>query len=104
MGGISGKRAGRIGDSPIIGAGTLADDRTGAVSATGDGEAIIRATVASVALDVLRSGVGPEHAAAVALAELSRVGGAGGLILVDRFGRIAAAHTTPHMTWTSRCM
>src|SRR5205085_616655 len=39
-GGIGGKRAGRIGDSPIIGAGTLADDRGGAVSATGDGEAI----------------------------------------------------------------
>jgi len=103
-GGIAGKRAGRIGDSPIIGAGTLADDRAGAVSATGDGEAIIRATVASVALSVLRSGVGPERAAAVALAELSRVGGTGGVIVVDRFGRVAAAHTTPHMTWASRCV
>ena len=102
-GGISGKRAGRIGDSPIIGAGTLADDRAGAVSATGDGEAIIRATVASVALEILRSGVGPERAAEVALAELTRVGGTGGLIVVDRFGRVAAAHTTPRMTWASRC-
>jgi beta-aspartyl-peptidase (threonine type) len=102
-GGIGGKRAGRIGDSPIIGAGTLADDRAGAASATGDGEAIIRATVASVALDVLLSGASPERAAAVALAELTRVGGTGGVILVDRFGRVAAAHTTPHMTWASRC-
>ncbi len=103
-GGIAGKRAGRIGDSPIIGAGTLADDRAGAVSATGDGEAIIRATVASVALGVLRSGVGPERAAAVALAELSHIGGTGGVIVVDRFGRVAAAHTTPYMTWASRCV
>ena len=103
-GGISGKRVGRIGDSPVVGAGTLADDRSGAASATGDGEAIIRATVASVALDVLRGGLGPERAAAVALGELTRVGGTGGLILVDRFGRVAAAHTTPHMTWASRCL
>ncbi len=103
-GGVSDKRVGRIGDSPIVGAGTLADDRSGAASATGDGEAILRATVASVALDVLRSGVGPARAAAVALGELTRAGGTGGLILVDRFGRVAAAHTTPHMTWASRCV
>jgi len=101
-GGIAGKRPGRIGDSPIIGAGTLADDRAGAVSATGDGEAIIRATVASVALEALRSGLGPARASSIALAELTRVGGTGGVILVDRFGRISAAHTTPHMTWASR--
>lgn len=101
-GGIGGKRSGRIGDSPLIGAGTLADDRAGAASATGNGEAIIRATVASVAVGVLQSGLGPDRAAALALAALGDVGGSGGIIVVDRFGRIAAAHTTPHMTWASR--
>ncbi len=101
-GGTTGKRGGRIGDSPLIGAGTLADDRAGAVSATGDGEAIIRATLASTAVHLLRSGMSPERAAAGALAELTMVGGTGGLIIVDRFGRLAAAHTTPHMTWLSR--
>ena len=102
-GGTSGKRAGRIGDSPIIGAGTLADDRAGAVSATGDGEAIIRATVASTIVALLRHGMAPERAATEALRELTMVGGTGGVIVVDRFGRLAAAHTAPHMTWVSRC-
>ncbi|HEY2386143.1 MAG TPA: isoaspartyl peptidase/L-asparaginase [Candidatus Binatia bacterium] len=101
-GGISGKRPGRIGDSPIIGAGTLADDRAGAVSATGDGEAIIRATVASTIVTLLRDGVDPGRAAAEALRELDFVGGSGGVIVVDRFGRVAAAHSAPHMTWASR--
>lgn len=101
-GGITGKRAGRIGDSPLIGAGTLADDRGGAVSATGDGEAIIRATVASTIVTLLRNGIDPERAAAEALRELTLVGGRGGVIVVDRFGRVAAMHTAPHMTWAKR--
>ncbi len=101
-GGISGKRAGRIGDSPIVGAGILADDRAGAASATGNGEAIIRATVTATAMQVLRTGAGPERAVAAALGELADVGGTGGIIVVDRFGRVAAAHTTPHMAWASR--
>ncbi len=101
-GGVSGKRAGRIGDSPIIGAGTLADDGAGAASATGDGEGIMRVTLASAAIERVRSGMAPERAAALALAELTRVGATGGIIIVDRFGRIGAAHTTPHMTWAAR--
>ncbi len=101
-GGVAGKRAGRIGDSPLIGAGTLADDRAGAVSATGDGEAIIRATVASTVMARLHAGVAPERAAADAMRELTLVGGAGGVIVVDRFGRLAAVHSAPHMTWAGR--
>jgi beta-aspartyl-peptidase (threonine type) len=101
-GGIAGKRPGRIGDSPILGAGTLADDRAGAVSATGDGEAIIRATVASTIVTLLRDGVDPDRSAAEALRELRLVGGSGGVIVVDRFGRVATAHSTPHMTTASR--
>jgi beta-aspartyl-peptidase (threonine type) len=101
-GGISGKRVGRIGDSPIIGAGTFADDRAGAASATGDGEAILRVTLARTVVDHLRDGTAPERAATIGLAELTRIGGTGGIIVVDRFGRTAGVHTTPHMTWTSR--
>ncbi|MBI3768511.1 MAG: isoaspartyl peptidase/L-asparaginase [Deltaproteobacteria bacterium] len=101
-GGISGKRAGRIGDSPVIGAGTLADDGAGAASATGDGEAIMRVTLASAAIERVRSGMAPERAATLALAELTRVGARGGIILVDRFGRTAGVYTTAYMTWCRR--
>jgi beta-aspartyl-peptidase (threonine type) len=101
-GGTSMKRAGRIGDSPIVGAGTLADDHAGAISATGDGEAIMRATLASETLMLLERGIAPDRAATLALATITKLGGSGGLIVVDRFGRTAAAHTTPAMTWCSR--
>jgi L-asparaginase / beta-aspartyl-peptidase len=101
-GGTSMKRTGRIGDSPIIGAGTLADDTAGAISATGDGEAIMRVTLASETLMLLERGISPERATALTLAKLTKIGGSGGLIVVDRFGRTAAAHTTPAMTWCSR--
>lgn len=101
-GGVTMKHPGRIGDSPVIGAGTLADDRAGAASATGDGEAIMRATLASAAVEHLRRGLAPDRAAALALAEVTVCGGTAGLILVDRFGRVAGAHTTPYMIWCSR--
>jgi beta-aspartyl-peptidase (threonine type) len=101
-GGTAGKRAGRVGDSALIGAGTHADASTGAASATGLGEAIIRATLACRATEHLRAGVDPGRAAALALAEVTAVGGTAGVILVDRLGRTAAAHTTPHMTWCGR--
>lgn len=97
-GGVSGKRRGRIGDSAIIGAGTYADDTRGALSATGPGEAIIRA---GLALDVLARcarGLPPEDAAGDALETLrGRLGAAAGLVLVDPAGRITVAHTSPTM-------
>lgn len=101
-GGIAWKRAGRIGDSAVIGAGTFADDRGGAASSTGDGEAIMRATLARVAVDHLRRGLAPERAAALALDEVVAVGGHAGIILVDRYGRVGAAHTTPHLSYAIR--
>jgi len=101
-GGVAWKRPGRIGDSAVIGAGTVADDAAGAASSTGLGEAILRAGLARVALEHLRSGLAPERAARRALAGVTAVGGSAGIILVDRFGRVAAVHTTPHMTSCSR--
>ena len=102
-GGVAGKRAGRIGDSAVIGAGTYADDRLGAVSATGPGEMILRLGLARVALDQLARGHTPEDAAVAALAILrERLGAGAGLILIDPGGRIGVAHTTPSMPTASR--
>src|SRR5439155_2305096 len=99
-GGIPWKRPGRVGDSPLPGAGTWAEAGVGAASATGHGESIIRALMARVAIDRLRAGDDPDAAARAAVAELVRVGGAstivdgaqaldphGGIILVGGDGR-----------------
>src|SRR5204862_2265203 len=71
-GGVAGKRSGRIGDSAIIGAGTYADDRLGAGSATGPGEAIIRLCLVRSALELVGRGLDPAWVAQHALAELRR--------------------------------
>ncbi|HEY0052055.1 MAG TPA: isoaspartyl peptidase/L-asparaginase [Caulobacteraceae bacterium] len=97
-GGTTGKRWGRIGDAPVIGAGTYASDADGcAVSATGTGEYFIRATVAR---DVCaRTGAGAALAAA-ADAEIAEVGalrGEGGLIALDRQGGAAFSMNTSGM-------
>lgn len=97
-GGVGGQRAGRVGDSAVIGAGTYADDRVGAGSATGPGEAIIRVGLVRTALAEIAAGATAESAASAALATLrERVGADAGIVLVDRAGRVAFAHTTPAM-------
>jgi beta-aspartyl-peptidase (threonine type) len=96
-GGIAGKLPGRIGDSAVLGAGTYADDRAGAASATGSGERILTIGLARRAVDLLRDGLDPGLAARLALAEIATVGGDAGLILVDRFGRTAWAFDTEEM-------
>jgi beta-aspartyl-peptidase (threonine type) len=97
-GGSLGKRVGRVGDSPLIGCGTYADNRLGGVSATGHGEAFIRTVLARTALDILKDLDDPEQAAQVALDVVREDGrGEGGLILVDWRGRHAYAHSTPFM-------
>ena len=89
-GGYTGKLPGRIGDSPIIGAGTYADNRACAVSGTGLGEAFIRAAVAyDVAARMRYRKESIARAAAAALANVARLGGDGGLIAVDRRGNVA---------------
>jgi L-asparaginase / beta-aspartyl-peptidase len=97
-GGLLGKLPGRIGDSAILGAGTYADDRAGAASATGQGEAIIIAGLAKAAVDGLRAGRHPATVAATVVRELYERGGASvGIIVVDRFGRLGAAHSAERM-------
>jgi beta-aspartyl-peptidase (threonine type) len=103
-GGVAGKRRGRIGDSAVIGAGTYADDRVGAGSATGPGEAIIRIGLVHRALDLVAAGQPPATAARGALDILARrLGAEAGLILLDPRGGIGVAHTTPVMpaAWVS---
>ncbi len=89
-GGLTGKRPGRVGDTPIIGAGTFADNATCAVSATGDGEAFIRWCVGhEIDARMRLAGQSLDEAAAGVIADLGRQGGSGGVIAVDRAGRIA---------------
>jgi beta-aspartyl-peptidase (threonine type) len=99
-GGTTGKLPGRIGDTPVFGAGTYVDERAGACSATGPGEAILRVLVARDALDRIRAGTAAAEAAPRALEELhARTGAQAGLILIDAAGRPCIAHTTPSMAF-----
>jgi beta-aspartyl-peptidase (threonine type) len=98
-GGMTGKRYGRIGDSPIIGAGTYADNRSCAVSATGHGEKFICATVAhDIAARLRYGGRGLEQAVREVIhGELPAIHGDGGVIAVDARGAISMQFNTEGM-------
>jgi beta-aspartyl-peptidase (threonine type) len=97
-GGFTNKMAGRVGDSPVIGAGTYADNRGCAASGTGDGEYFIRRALAyDVTARMRYLGEPLETAARRALAELTALGGSGGLIAVDARGNIAMPFATDGM-------
>jgi L-asparaginase / beta-aspartyl-peptidase len=103
-GGMTGKRYQRIGDSPIIGAGTYADDRSCAVSATGHGEVFIRAVVAHDICARMRFGgrsIG-KAVREVVLGELPALGGEGGVIAIDARGEIAIEFNSEGMFRASR--
>ena len=89
-GGYTGKLPGRVGDSPIVGAGTYADNASCAVSGTGWGEAFIRVALAhEVSARMRHLDENLHHASGKALHLLARIGGDGGLVAVDRRGDIA---------------
>ena len=97
-GGLTGKRWGRIGDAPVIGAGTYADDRACAVSATGAGEFYIREGVAHEICARMRFlKEGPKAAADAVQAETKALGGDGGVIVVAADGTPAWSFNTPGM-------
>jgi beta-aspartyl-peptidase (threonine type) len=99
-GGIPGKLPGRVGDSPIAGAGGYADNASGAVSATGDGEAFIKLVVSKHVCDEIAAGLTAQAACDAATRLLaSRLGASGGLIAVDRAGRPGISFNTPAMPW-----
>jgi beta-aspartyl-peptidase (threonine type) len=97
-GGLTAKRWGRVGDSPLIGAGTYADDRAAAVSATGSGEYFIRAAAGHQLAERIRIGGEPlQQALDAVLADVAALGGKGGLIAVAPDGEAAWGFTTPAM-------
>lgn len=96
-GGLTGKLPGRLGDSPIIGAGTYAHNSTCAVSATGDGEYFIRASVAFSISSQMEHGKSLQAASQDALKTVAQLGGTGGVIAVDKSGNIATPFNTPGM-------
>jgi beta-aspartyl-peptidase (threonine type) len=97
-GGITAKRWGRVGDSPLIGAGTYADNRAAAVSATGSGEYFIRAVAAHEVAARIRLGCETlQQAIDGVLVDIASLGGKGGLIAVSPNGDAAWGFTTPAM-------
>jgi beta-aspartyl-peptidase (threonine type) len=97
-GGTTNKRPGRVGDSPVIGAGTYANNATCAVSATGDGEYFIRASVGhdlSALMDY--KGMSLKDAAQAVLDKVAKLGGTGGLVAIDGDGNVTLPFNTAGM-------
>jgi len=94
-GGLNGQPPGRVGDSPLPGCGLYADDIVGGVSLSGDGEEIVRTTVASRIMQSMNVDH-PQHAVEAGIAALRRVDGEAGAIAIDHHGRFGWAHNTPH--------
>ncbi|MBB5744738.1 isoaspartyl peptidase/L-asparaginase family protein [Brevundimonas variabilis] len=97
-GGMTAKRWGRVGDVPVIGAGTYASNADGcAVSATGSGEYFIRATVARDICMRTANGLSVQAAADAEIADVASIGGDGGVIVMGRDGRVAFSMNTSGM-------
>jgi beta-aspartyl-peptidase (threonine type) len=94
-GGLTGQHPGRVGDSPVPGAGLYADDQLGGVAFSGDGESILRTMLAARVMQALETGAA-SPAAEVAIARLVRVGGEAGAIVIDKAGRFGVAHNSEH--------
>lgn len=89
---------GRVGDTPLIGCGVYADNRSGAVSMTGLGEGIIRLAIAKAICDGLAARKSPIVTAKQVLRQLvSRIDGAAGTLVLSQDGRFAITHVTPYM-------
>ena len=95
-GGLVNKRWGRVGDTPVVGAGVFADDETCAVSATGYGEQFLRTVFSKTVSDYVQfKGMNATEAAEAGIQYLvDKVNGEGGVIVIDRTGKCAAAQST----------
>jgi beta-aspartyl-peptidase (threonine type) len=99
-GGTPDKWPGRVGDSPLVGSGAYADNLIGAAAATGCGEALMRIVTTKTACDYMESGMSAQAAAEAVIERLwGRVRGYGGVIIVDRHGRVGLAHNTPNLSY-----
>jgi len=97
-GGMTNKRFGRVGDSPIIGAGNYANNSTCGVSGTGDGEYFIRLNVAKDISDLMEyKGMSVKEASQTVIDKLTKLGGTGGVIALDKEGNIAMPFNTSGM-------
>jgi len=94
-GGLSGQRAGRVGDAPIPGCGFYADSHAGGVAISGDGESIMRILLAGRVMEQLKVS-SPQAAAALALRHMDRVGGEAGIIALNEQGSFGLAHNSDH--------
>jgi len=103
-GGFSLKLPGRIGDSPLIGCGNYADNQAGACSATGVGEIAIRLVLSKTVCDFMENGKKAQEAVELAIDLVNRripdTYNSMGLIAVDVYGRVGAAHNSPNLCWT----
>jgi len=103
-GGFPLKLPGRIGDSPLIGCGTYADNQAGACSATGVGEMAIRLVLAKTVCNFMENGKTAQEAVELAIGLVNRripdTYNSMGLIAVDVYGRVGAAHNSPNLCWT----
>ena len=97
-GGTPRKIPGRVGDTPLIGCGTFAENRVGGISCTGWGEAIMKVMLAREAAEMMRQGRTAQEAAEEGIRVLeTRAGGFGGMICLDSAGGIGIAYNTPRM-------
>ncbi|CAG7835826.1 unnamed protein product [Allacma fusca] len=101
-GGITGKRCGRVGDSPLVGCGAYADKTAGAVSCTGHGESISKVCLARRILENCEQGIESEEAIQHGLSFMRRrVGNAGGAVCIDRKGNPGIGFNTARMAWAA---
>lgn len=98
-GGTFNKHPGRVGDSPLVGSGAYADDRTGAVSATGEGEDLMKVVISKSVCDSLDRMTAQEAAEAAIALLAERTGGQGGLIVLGKNGDIGITHCTPCLAY-----
>lgn len=99
-GGITGKKAGRVGDVPIVGSGAYADNGVGGASSTGHGESIMKVILARLVLSHVEDGCAVGEAARRGLEYMrERVGGQGGIIVISPEGEVGCHFTTKRMPW-----
>ncbi len=98
-GGVSLKLPGRIGDSPILGAGLYADNRSGAATSTGLGEQAMRLVISKTACDIMKTETGPSAAIKTIRLATRAVGVGTGILTLDRKGRYGVAHNTRNLCW-----
>ncbi|MFX0170498.1 MAG: isoaspartyl peptidase/L-asparaginase family protein [Candidatus Hodarchaeota archaeon] len=97
-GGSPFKMVGRLGDTPVIGSGGYAND-VAAASSTGHGESFMKLTVAKMVVDLISAGYHPQNAAQIVIGKVAQIQGYGGIIVIDKKGRIGHSFNTTRMAY-----